>query len=63
VRVACHAMDPRAAKYMVEGEEKAQLAEKVGVDQRMISHWERRSVTLKPEQIVAPSSGLGHHYR
>ncbi len=40
------------------GLSQAQLAEKVGVDRRMIAHWERRSVTLKPEQLIALAAAL-----
>jgi len=34
------------------GLSQAQLADKVGVDRRVIAHWERRSVSVKPEQLV-----------
>jgi len=40
------------------GLSQAELADKIGVDRRMIAHWERRSVTLKPEQLVALASAL-----
>ena len=40
------------------GLSQAELAAKVAVDRRMIAHWERRSVTLKPEQLVALSAAL-----
>ena len=40
------------------GLSQAELADKIDVDRRMIAHWERRSVTLKPEQIVALASAL-----
>jgi len=36
----------------------AQLAMRLGVNQRLITHWERRSVTLKPEQIAALAAAL-----
>ena len=41
------------------GLSQAQLADKVGVDRRVVAHWERRSVTLKPEQMIALSAALG----
>jgi transcriptional regulator with XRE-family HTH domain len=34
------------------------VAAKIGVDRRMIAHWERRSVTLRPEQLVALAAAL-----
>lgn len=40
------------------GLSQAELAAKVAVDRRMIAHWERRSVTLKPEQLVALAAAL-----
>jgi len=40
------------------GLSQAQLAEKINVDRRMIAHWERRSVTLKPGQLVALATAL-----
>ena len=40
------------------GISQADLAERLNVNQRLITHWERRSVTLKPEQIVALASVL-----
>ena len=40
------------------GLSQAQLAERVGVDRRMVAHWERRSVTLKPEQLIALAAAL-----
>ena len=40
------------------GLSQAQLAEKVGADRRVIAHWERRSVTLKPEQLIALAAAL-----
>jgi len=40
------------------GLSQAELADKIGVDRRMIAHWERRSVTLRPEQLVALAAAL-----
>ncbi len=40
------------------GLSQAQLAMRLGVNQRLITHWERRSVTLKPEQIAALAAAL-----
>ena len=40
------------------GLSQVELAEKIGVDRRMIAHWERRSVTLRPEQLAALSDAL-----
>lgn len=40
------------------GLSQAQLADKIGVDRRVIAHWERRSVTLKPEQLIALAAAL-----
>ena len=40
------------------GLSQAQLAEKVGADRRVVAHWERRSVTLKPEQLIALAAAL-----
>ena len=40
------------------GLSQAELADKIGMSQRLITHWERRSVTLKPEQIVSLSVAL-----
>jgi transcriptional regulator with XRE-family HTH domain len=40
------------------GLSQAQLAEKVAADRRVVAHWERRSVTLKPEQLVALATAL-----
>lgn len=41
------------------GLSQAQLAEKVGVDRRVVARWERRSITLKPEQMIALAAALG----
>jgi transcriptional regulator with XRE-family HTH domain len=41
------------------GLSQVELAERIGVDRRVIAHWERRSVTLKPEQIVSLAQILG----
>jgi len=40
------------------GLSQAELAERLGVNQRLITHWERRSVTLKPDQIAALVAAL-----
>ena len=40
------------------GLSQAQLAERMGVNQRLITHWERRSITLKPEQLTALAAAL-----
>jgi transcriptional regulator with XRE-family HTH domain len=40
------------------GLSQAELSGKIGVDRRMIAHWERRSVTLKPEQLIALATAL-----
>lgn len=56
---------PRSAfgERLVEARRKAglsqiELAERIGVDRRVLAHWERRSVTLKPEQIAALAAAL-----
>ena len=36
-----------------------QLAEKLGTIQRVVSAWERRSMSLHPEQLVALANSLG----
>jgi transcriptional regulator with XRE-family HTH domain len=36
-----------------------QLAERVGVDQRVITYWERRPVALRPEQLKGLADALG----
>ena len=41
------------------GLSQVELAERVGVDRRVIAHWERHSITLKPEQIVSLTQALG----
>lgn len=41
------------------GLSQAELAAKVGVERRVMAHWERRSVTLRPEQLVALAAALG----
>lgn len=40
------------------GLSQVELAQRIGVDRRVIAHWERRSVTLKPEQIAALAEAL-----
>ena len=35
-----------------------QLAEKLTVNQQMVAYWERRSVTLRPEQLKALADAL-----
>lgn len=35
-----------------------QLAEKLGVSQRVVTYWERESVSLKPEQLSALADAL-----
>jgi transcriptional regulator with XRE-family HTH domain len=40
------------------GLSQVELAQRIGVDRRVIAHWERRSVTLKPEQIAALAAAL-----
>jgi transcriptional regulator with XRE-family HTH domain len=40
------------------GLSQAELAEQVDVDRRVIAHWERHSVTLRPEQIAALCTAL-----
>ncbi len=37
----------------------AQLAEKLGVTQRLVAHWERRLVSLKPVHLAALCDTLG----
>lgn len=41
------------------GLSQAELAATVGVERRVMAHWERRSVTLRPEQLVALATALG----
>lgn len=36
-----------------------QLAEKIGSNQKNVAYWERRAVSLKPEQIDAIAAALG----
>ena len=36
-----------------------QVARRIGVDQRVITYWERRPVALRPEQIAALADALG----
>ena len=36
-----------------------ELAQKVGSNQKTVAYWERRAVTLKPEQIKAVCAALG----
>lgn len=36
-----------------------QLAQKLGVNQRVITYWERKPVALKPEQLAALAAALG----
>jgi len=43
---------------MQAGLSQANLAEKIGVDRRVIAHWERRSVSVKPEQLVSLAQAL-----
>ena len=40
------------------GLSQVELAEHIGVDRRVIAHWERHSVTLRPEQIVSLAKAL-----
>jgi len=40
------------------GLSQAELAERMGINQRLITHWERRSVTLKPDQLTALAAAL-----
>ena len=40
------------------GLSQAELADRIGVSQRLITHWERRSVTLKPEHLTALADAL-----
>lgn len=35
-----------------------QLADKIGVNQQMIAYWERRSVTLRPDQLSSLADTL-----
>lgn len=35
-----------------------QLADKIGVNQQMIAYWERRSVTLRPDQLSSLADAL-----
>jgi transcriptional regulator with XRE-family HTH domain len=36
-----------------------QLAEKIGVSQKVVTYWERESIGLKAEQLVAVADALG----
>ena len=45
----------RTDRGMTQGE----LAEKLGVTQRVITYWEREPVALKPEQLSALADALG----
>jgi transcriptional regulator with XRE-family HTH domain len=40
------------------GLSQVELAQRLNLDRRVVAHWERRSVTLKPEQIVALAAAL-----
>ena len=42
-----------------QGISQVELAKRMGVSQSAIAHWERRSVSLSPEQIVTLSEALG----
>jgi transcriptional regulator with XRE-family HTH domain len=35
------------------GVSQSELADLIGVDRRVVAHWERHSVTLRPEQLAA----------
>jgi len=35
-----------------------QLADKIGVNQQMVAYWERRSVTLRPDQLASLADTL-----
>jgi transcriptional regulator with XRE-family HTH domain len=37
----------------------AQLAQKLGTTQRVVTYWEREAVSLKPEQLAALAVALG----
>jgi len=43
---------------MKAGLSQAELAGRVGGNQRLVAHWERRAVSLKPEQITALARAL-----
>jgi transcriptional regulator with XRE-family HTH domain len=36
-----------------------QLADRLGTSQRVIAHWERKPVALRPEQLLALADALG----